>query len=173
MGLLEIASNRSFWRGVDYYEAGKVSKWKKIDNYLYEARVTGSKTYDVVIDVKHPKRSTCDCPHAEGTRRVCKHKVALYLKVFPDELQRVMKEIEEWEREEFQFQHFSSYRDNVGINRPLSANSPLLIVLNHHFFQLYSCYSDDVGVKHLFRPSFLCKFSHIQTSAPTFFLSQQ
>ena len=100
MGLLEIASNRSFWRGVDYYEAGKVGKWKKIDSYLYEAKVTGSKTYDVVIDVKHPKRSTCDCPHAEGTRRVCKHKVALYLKVFPDELQRVMREIEEWEREE-------------------------------------------------------------------------
>lgn len=100
MGLLELASNNSFWRGVDYFEEGRVEDWSKIGDNLYEAKIDGSKTYDVVIDVNHPKRSTCNCPHAEGTRRVCKHKVALYLTVFPDELQRVMKEVEEWEEEE-------------------------------------------------------------------------
>ena len=102
MGLLELASNNSFWRGVDYYEHGKVSDWKKVADNKFEARVSGSdkKHYDVLIDVDHPKRSTCNCPHAEGTRRVCKHKVALYLTLFPEELQRIMKEVEEWEAEE-------------------------------------------------------------------------
>ena len=100
MGLLELASNNSFWRGVDYFQDGKVGDWKKIDGSHYGAKVTGSNTYDVVIDTKHPKRSTCNCPHAEGKMIICKHKVALYLTVFPDELQRVMEEAQAWEKEQ-------------------------------------------------------------------------
>ena len=51
MGLLELASNNSFWRGVDYYEEGRVEDWSKIGDNLYEAKIDGSKTYDVVVDV--------------------------------------------------------------------------------------------------------------------------
>ena len=104
MGLLEIASNNSFWRGYDYYENGNVKSHRRIDEYRYAGEVEGSENNicSVTIVVKHPKKSTCDCPHAEGSRRVCKHKVALYLTVFPEEVDRVMREIEEWEAEEEQ-----------------------------------------------------------------------
>lgn len=102
MGLLEIASGNSFWRGYDYYKAGNVLRKEKINDSLYRGAVAGSQKtpYKVTIDLQHPKRSICNCPHAEGTRRVCKHKVALYFSVFPEEADRAIKEAEEWEAEE-------------------------------------------------------------------------
>ena len=104
MGLLEIASNNSFWRGYDYYRNGNVKSHRQIGEHRYEGEITGSNntTYSVMVDVEHPKRSTCNCLHAEGTRRICKHKVALYLSIFPEEVDRVLREIEEWEAGEEQ-----------------------------------------------------------------------
>ena len=104
MGLLELASGNSFWRGYDYYKDGKVKSHHQISKYRYEGEVDGSEnnTYSVMIDVDHPKRSTCNCPHAEGTRRICKHKVALYLSIFPEEWNRILREFEEWEAGEEQ-----------------------------------------------------------------------
>lgn len=102
MGLLELASNDSFWRGYDYFKDSKVKNVKELsdDNYAGIVEGSGGNSYQVTIDVPHPKRSTCNCPHAEGTRRICKHKVALYLTVFPEEVDRVFKELEEWESQE-------------------------------------------------------------------------
>lgn len=102
MGLLEIASGNSFWRGYDYFKDGKVISKKKLDECHYSGTVAGSRKepYEVTIDLQHPKRSTCNCPHAEGTRRVCKHKVALYFSAFPEEADRAIKEAEEWEAQE-------------------------------------------------------------------------
>ncbi len=54
----------------------------------------------MVIDIEHPKKSTCNCPHAEGKKIVCKHKVALFFTVFPKEADGYIAEIEESEREE-------------------------------------------------------------------------
>ena len=102
MGLLDLASANSFWRGHDYYESNKVIESEKLDEFQYRGKVAGSRDvpYEVTIDIKHPKKSTCNCPHAEGERRICKHKVALYFSVFPEEAARVLKEAEEWEAEE-------------------------------------------------------------------------
>ena len=102
MGLLDVASGKSFWRGYDYFREGKVLKKEKVSNSIYRGTVVGSDqtTYEVTIDLQHPKRSVCGCPHADGTRRVCEHKVALYFSVFPEEADKAMKEAEEWEAEE-------------------------------------------------------------------------
>lgn len=102
MGLLDIASGNSFWRGYDYFKEGKVQSRKKVNDNTYVGLVDGSgkEPYEVTINLQHPKKSTCNCPHAEGTRRVCKHKVALYFSVFPEEAEKAIKEAEEWEAEE-------------------------------------------------------------------------
>jgi hypothetical protein len=102
MGLLDLASANSFWRGYDYYEAGNVISCEKMNDNQYTGKVSGSSnnTYVVSLDLKHPKKSICNCPHAEGSRRVCKHKVALYFSIFPDEAEKAIKEAEEWEKEE-------------------------------------------------------------------------
>lgn len=102
MSILSIASNISVWRGYEYYEGKRVLSWKQTSEHEYEGEVAGSEKepYHVMIDTKHPKKSTCNCPHAEGKRIICKHKIALYFTVFPKEADRYIAEIEEYEREE-------------------------------------------------------------------------
>lgn len=56
--------------------------------------------YEIYIDIEHPKRSTCTCPHAKGTRRCCKHKIALFFTAFPDEAIQYYDELMAFEEEQ-------------------------------------------------------------------------
>ena len=80
MGLIEIASGNSVWRGMNYYENHKVVSWNKSGNSTYEGGVSGSNgdSYNVHIDKLHPRKSVCNCSIAGGRRVVCKHMIALY-----------------------------------------------------------------------------------------------
>lgn len=102
MSILSIASNASAWRGYEYYEEKKVLSWKQIGEHEFEGEVAGNEkaTYHLVVDTEHPKKSTCNCLHAEGKKRVCKHKIALFFTVFPKEADRYIAEIKEYESEE-------------------------------------------------------------------------
>lgn len=106
MGLIKLASGNSLWRGLDYYEEKRVSSIKKIDENIFESNVLGSnnKQYHVLIDIKHPRKSKCNCPFADGRRVICKHMVATCFTVFPEEANRVITEVEEYEKEEEQHQ---------------------------------------------------------------------
>ena len=102
MGLINIASGNSTWRGLDYYKENKVSNYnKKTSDSEYEGIVNGSngKKYNVFMDIEHPRKSKCDCPHAKDKRIICKHIVALYFTAFPDEVDKFLKEVEEAEKE--------------------------------------------------------------------------
>ncbi len=101
MGLIELASNNSFWRGVDYYENKKVTVWKKNDEGTYSGTVKGSdgKRYDVYVDVEHPRKSKCSCPFAGDKRVICKHMLALYFTVKPKALEDYLTEMKEYERQ--------------------------------------------------------------------------
>lgn len=102
MGLIELASGNSVWRGMDYYENKRVISWKKSGDDTYDGRVSGSKDniYTVHIDKIHPRRSKCDCPFADGRRVICKHMIALYFTAEPKVAKDFLKQAEEWEREE-------------------------------------------------------------------------
>lgn len=106
MGILDIASGNSIWRGYYYFEEQKVSSFKKISATIFTGVVSGSSNepYNVTLDTAHPKKSTCTCPHAEGTRRICKHKIALYFTIFPDEAEKLINEARAYEEEEEQKQ---------------------------------------------------------------------
>ena len=101
MGLINIASGNSTWRGLDYYKENKVSNYKKTSDSEYEGIVNGSngKKYNVFMDIEHPRKSKCDCPHAKDKWIICKHIVALYFTAFPDEVDKFLKEVEEAEKE--------------------------------------------------------------------------
>jgi len=75
MGLIEIASGNSVWRGMDYYENHKVVFWNKSGNSTYEGVVSGSNgdSYNVYIDKLHPRKSVYNCSIAGGRRVLCKH----------------------------------------------------------------------------------------------------
>ena len=103
MGLINIASNNSVWRGLDYCKKNKVINYRKININQYEGVIGGSnnKKYHVFMDIEHPRKSKCDCPHAKDKRIVCKHIVALYFTVVPDGVNKFLKEVEE-ERKEYE-----------------------------------------------------------------------
>lgn len=79
MTFYDSTSNKSLWRGIDYYKSGKVRKHAETEGGL-RGTVDGSngETYDVVINLEHPRKSTCNCPFAEGRKVICKHMIALY-----------------------------------------------------------------------------------------------
>lgn len=102
MGLLELASGDSFWKGYDYYQEKKVFDLQKIGDQSFSALVTGNRKtpFQVEINVEHPRKSKCTCPHASGKRIVCKHMIAVYFSVFPEEATRVYQEAEEYQKAE-------------------------------------------------------------------------
>lgn len=117
MGLIEIASNNSVWRGMDYYNNKKVVSWESLGVDIYEGTVSGSNgnTYTVHIDTEHPRKSSCNCPFANGRRVVCKHMIALYFTVEPKVAEDFLKEVEKWEaeEEERELQHYEEMKNYV------------------------------------------------------------
>lgn len=78
--------------------------WKRLADLRFQAAVSGTQQtpYEVLIDLEHTRRSTCTCPHAAGRRVICKHMVATYFTIFPEEAENYYAEVqkaeEEWER---------------------------------------------------------------------------
>ncbi len=108
MGIISLASGNSCWRGLDYYKNKKVIKLNKINENEYTSIVKGTNNYNVYLDIEHPRKSTCDCPFANGKRIICKHIVATYFKVFPkeainfeEEQNRLQEEYEKEQEEEY------------------------------------------------------------------------
>ena len=102
MGLLECASGASLWRGYDYFREKKVINLKSMGERIYAATVSGSgaKPYSVELHVDHLRKSKCSCPHANGKQIICKHLVAVYFTVFPDEAKKFYDETVAYQEEE-------------------------------------------------------------------------
>ena len=54
MKLLNLASNNSFWRGIDYHHENRIISWKELAENCYQGKVRGSgnTVYDVTIDTR-------------------------------------------------------------------------------------------------------------------------
>lgn len=99
MSILNSASSKSVYRGYDYYKEGKVISYIQLSCFEYEGEVQGTnKTpYHVAINTKHPKSSSCDCPFANGNT-ICKHMVALFFAISPEDL----KDYEDWSENDYE-----------------------------------------------------------------------
>ena len=117
MGLIEMASGNSVWRGMDYYERKMVCSWKKSGEEAYDGVVSGSEgnKYSVHIDKIHPRKSSCNCPFAEGRRVICKHMIALLFTAEPKAAKDFLRQVEEWEQEEEERErlHYKELREYV------------------------------------------------------------
>lgn len=122
MSLLSIAKHITILKGFDYYEKKSVISKNSINEFEYEGVVLGShqEQYHVKIDLKHPKKSTCDCPHAYNSMIVCKHKVALFFDLFPEEAVKYFKTLEEEEERDFQEIQEQFYRETISYVMSLS-----------------------------------------------------
>lgn len=83
MSIFSKASNATYWRGFHYFEDGNVNNIKQLGDDIYTAKVEGSKTYDVTINLKHPNECTYSCPFVQGNKKICKHMIALAFAVSP------------------------------------------------------------------------------------------
>lgn len=115
MALIDLASSNSLWRGIDYFESNKVKEIEKINDNEYKSIVSGSSDYNVFINLNHPRKSTCSCPFAEGRRVICKHMVATYFKIYPEEAKRLIDEQVAYEMEEEQLyeEHYNEVKEYV------------------------------------------------------------
>ena len=103
MSVITAASSQSAYRGYEYYKANNVRWVERVGGGEVSGTVSGSgnNIYDVRINLAHPRKSQCTCPHAAGKQVVCKHMVAVYFTVFPMEAQQYIRKLEEyWEVEE-------------------------------------------------------------------------
>ena len=102
MGLLECASGASVWRGYDYYKEKKVVTLEETEANIFTAKVSGnsSEPYSVELHIDHPRKSKCNCPHADGKRIICKHIVAAYFTVLPEEADKFYAEAMAYQEEE-------------------------------------------------------------------------
>ena len=102
MGILECASGASIWRGYDYFKEKKVNNIEEIREDVFSAKVKGSSNeeYSIELDIDHPRKSKCNCPYADGKRIICKHIVATYFTVFPNEAETFYEEAMNYQEEE-------------------------------------------------------------------------
>ncbi len=122
MSILTLASGASASRGYEYYQGKKVLRAEQIGETKYQGRVLGrGGAYDVLIDTTHARSSSCTCPHAAGTRKICKHMVALYFTVFPQEAVKYWQDWEEAMREEERLQAEMDNRLEQAIRRMTKA----------------------------------------------------
>ena len=115
MALIDLASSNSLWRGIDYFESNKVKEIEKINDNEYKSIVSGSSDYNVFINLNYPRKSTCSCPFAEGRIVICKHMVATYFKIYPEEAKRLIDEQVAYEMEEEQLyeEHYNEVKEYV------------------------------------------------------------
>lgn len=101
MSILTLSSNRSLWRGYQYYVDNLVSNINKINDTEFNAEVSNGedKIYQVHLDITHPRKSTCNCPYADGRMIICKHKIATYFTIFSEEARAYIEEVEAYEEE--------------------------------------------------------------------------
>lgn len=94
MGLKECASWVSVCRGYDYYKENRVLQITQESETTFSSLVKGSDKaeYHVYIDILHPRKSKCDCAHANGKRVICKHQMATFFKAFPEEVKILERE---------------------------------------------------------------------------------
>lgn len=112
MGIISSASGSSCWRGLDYYKNKKIKNIKKISDIEYTSVASGTEDYIVYLNLKNPKKSTCNCPLANGKRIICKHIVATYFSVVPNSA----KEFEEEQnrlQEEYEEHQENKYKNAV------------------------------------------------------------
>lgn len=108
MSILNSASRKSVYRGYEYYKEGNVISYTHLSCYEFEGSVQGTnKTpYQVIINTKHPKKSVCECPFANGNT-ICKHMVALFFAISPEDF----KDYEDWVENDYQEEH-EEYDEN-------------------------------------------------------------
>lgn len=135
MSILTSASATSVSRGFDYFSSNDVRSVKQLNDNEFEGYVKGSlkELYFVKINLAHPKKSYCDCPHANGNI-ICKHMVAMYFTIKTDEAE----DYKEWRDSDYEGDAYDEYDDHNHDYQHSTFEKPLSFddVLNSYIDEL-------------------------------------
>ena len=94
MAFLDRASAASKARGAEYYFDDRVKSCEPFGDGEFAGEVEGSggELYHVKINPAHPMSSTCTCPPAAGRMIICKHMIAMYFCLSPEQAEAVGRE---------------------------------------------------------------------------------
>lgn len=139
MGLIDIASSKSVWRGMEYYKQNKVLSYTMNDDGTCEGVVVGrgNDNYLVHADMEHPRKSTCNCALANGKKIICKHIVAVSLCLDESEGERFKTEktvyaSEEDERRAKKYEKYMSFANTMSPRQLREAYVELMIELGEY-----------------------------------------
>lgn len=139
MGLIDIASSKSVWRGMEYYKQNKVLSYTMNDDGTCEGVVVGSGdvNYLVHVDMEHPRKSTCNCLLANGKKIICKHIIAVSLCLDESEAERFKTEktvyaSEEEERKAKKYEKYMGFAKTMSPRELREAYVELMIELDEY-----------------------------------------
>lgn len=83
--LMELAGERSFKRGLKYFQQGKVTDIRRSLDNQFQALVNGRESYSVTLSLDDGNwQGECSCPASDHSD-FCKHCVAVALSIEADE----------------------------------------------------------------------------------------
>lgn len=136
MSILNSASSRSVYRGYEYCKNGKVISQIQLSDDEYEGKVQGSSSqqYYVFINTRHPKKSYCECPFANGNT-ICKHMVALFFSISNEDFNDYQDWYEnDYEENDDYYEEYDEYGNYVQIKndfeKPIFFDEILLNFVN-------------------------------------------
>jgi len=142
MALIDMASSKSVWRGMEYYKQKKVISCIPNDDGTYEGVCEGSgdDNYQVHVDLEHPRKSHCNCPLANGKKIICKHIVAVSLCIDDSEADRFKNEktiyaSEEEERRAKKYDKYMSFAKSMSPRELREAYAELMIELDEYRYK--------------------------------------
>ena len=74
----ENIDTRFLERGLQYYQEGNILTIEQIEKGLWEATVSGTENYEVIVELEDKKitYSSCSCPF--NLADYCKHQIAIF-----------------------------------------------------------------------------------------------
>lgn len=99
----DFTDSRSFYRGYYYLKDGYVKSSEWVKDAVYKLYVQGSQEepYEVLLNLDDIEKSRCTCPYCRRNQHIfCKHKVAAFLSLHPDQTLLIDKRIDDLQAEE-------------------------------------------------------------------------
>lgn len=98
---------------------------------------SGDEDYHVHVDMEHPRKSTCDCPLANGNKIICKHIVAVYFCLDESEAdcfknEKTMYESEEEERRAKKYDKYMGFAKTMSPVELREAYVELMVELDEY-----------------------------------------
>lgn len=105
MNITDYADIPSDLKGYAYYKEKRIRAVREVAPGIYEALADGAADhpYEVRLNINAPRASSCSCPRYQNSRDCCKHMVALFFTLFPDEAEAFEERRLSWAEDGYDF----------------------------------------------------------------------